>query len=60
MPNVKEIEYASRETYQGEFRDNRKHGTGIFEYHNGDIYLGEWENDRYHGEGIFIHQNGER
>ncbi len=42
MRNVNEIEYSTRETYQGEIRDGKKHGTGIFEANNGDIYLGEW------------------
>jgi hypothetical protein len=37
---VHEIEYSTRETYQGEAKDNRKHGTGIFESTNRDIYLG--------------------
>ncbi len=45
LKNVREIEYSTRETYQGEVKDNKKHGTGIFEMNNGDIYLGEWEND---------------
>jgi hypothetical protein len=60
MRNVNEIEYSTRETYQGEIRDGKKHGTGIFEANNGDIYLGEWESDFYSGEGILIKKNGER
>jgi len=49
MPNVEEIEYSSREIYQGEFRQQLRAGTGIFEYSSGDIYLGEWHKDHYHG-----------
>ena len=30
MDNVREIEYSSREIYQGEFKNHEKSGTGIF------------------------------
>ena len=42
LKNVREVEYPTRETYQGELKDGRRHGTGIFESNGGDIYLGEW------------------
>lgn len=36
-------------TYQGQVKDGKRNGTGIFEYETGDIYLGEWENDSFNG-----------
>jgi hypothetical protein len=34
--------FSNGERYEGELKDNLKHGKGAFFYLNGDIYLGNW------------------
>ena len=31
--------------YQGEFKNNKKHGLGLYNMNDGTIYHGEWENN---------------
>lgn len=38
------------ESYTGDFRRGRKHGTGTLVYGNGDVYRGRWSNDHKHGK----------
>ena len=41
-------------TYEGEWRDGKKHGKGACTYHdNGDDYEGEWAEDKWHGQGVW-------
>ena len=39
--------------YYGDWRSDKKHGTGSFVYRNGDSYCGEWRNDVKHGKGVY-------
>ena len=39
--------------YQGEYKDDRKHGYGVFEWNDGRKYRGNWEKGKQHGEGEF-------
>ena len=39
--------------YYGDWRGDKKHGTGSFVYRNGDSYCGEWRNDVKHGKGVY-------
>lgn len=44
--------YFIKETYQGQWKDNMKHGYGVQTYKNGDRYEGQWLRDKRHGEGV--------
>lgn len=46
------------EHYDGEMRDGRSHGRGIYTFADGGRYDGEWMDGEVHGQGIFTHPNG--
>ena len=46
--------------YEGNFKDDKRHGSGTCEYANGDIYEGEWRNDQRSGRGLMLLANGDR
>jgi len=46
--------------YEGEFKDNKKHGVGRVWWSNGDRYVGEWRNDCKQGFGYMMWENGDR
>ena len=35
--------------YQGEFKDGKAHGKGVFVGNDSTMYKGEWKNDQYNG-----------
>ena len=37
--------YQNNDVYEGQFKDDKKHGDGIFTYNDGLIVEGVWEND---------------
>ncbi len=39
--------------YLGEWKDNKRHGQGIYKYVNGNKYAGEFKNNYLHGQGTF-------
>ncbi|QJR09397.1 hypothetical protein DSM104443_00441 [Usitatibacter rugosus] len=53
-------EYVSKAfQYQGEFKDNQKHGTGVYVWENGDRYQGEFADDRPSGKGKWTFASGD-
>ena len=36
--------------YDGDWKDDVRHGKGVFEYTNGDKYDGDWADDIQHGK----------
>ena len=46
--------------YEGEFRNNKKEGRGIYYLHNGNIYEGDIKNGKIEGRGIDYYNNGDR
>ncbi|MDA1332312.1 MAG: trypsin-like peptidase domain-containing protein, partial [Proteobacteria bacterium] len=57
--------YADGNQYVGEFRDDKKHGQGIFIFGSesqwaGAQYVGEFRDDKYHGQGTYILANGDK
>ena len=32
--------------YDGDWKDGKKHGRGVYRYANGNVYEGDWEDDR--------------
>ena len=43
--------------YEGELRNGKFEGKGIYYCKNGDKYEGEWRNDNPEGKGIFNHKH---
>ena len=37
--------WSSGAVYEGQFKDDKKHGHGMFKYADGDMYQGEFKND---------------
>lgn len=53
------VYWTTGERYQGEWRDNKKHGKGTVIYKNGDKYEGDWEFDMRQGLGtLWIFKEG--
>ena len=46
--------------YEGDWKNNKKEGKGIYYYNNGDRYEGNFINDKYDGKGVFYFSNGNR
>lgn len=45
--------------YEGEYRDDKKEGYGIFKWPDGRCYKGSWKNGKQHGKGTYVAANGE-
>ena len=49
-----------RDRYEGELRDGRNNGHGVYVWANGDRYDGEWKDGQSYGHGVFVAANGNR
>ena len=47
---IYKIKGIKKETYEGNFENNKKNGKGIYNFLNGDIYEGNFENDNFNGK----------
>ncbi len=55
LEGIGRFEYLNSSNYDGEWKENRKHGRGqLVEADGRSIYIGDWENDLKHGKGTFI------
>jgi hypothetical protein len=45
-------------TYEGEFRNGKRHGHGTLTRPSGTRYTGEWKDGARHGHGTFIWSDG--
>jgi len=43
--------YANGRTYEGYWRDDKRHGKGFEKFSNGDIFIGHFNKGRIHGKG---------
>ena len=46
--------------YEGEWKDDKKHGQGTIAFAEGDTYVGEFKNDNFHGHGTRNFANGDK
>lgn len=46
--------WLDKRRYKGTYKDDKKHGYGIFEWTNSKTYAGEWQFGKQHGKGITI------
>ena len=51
--------HGQAERYQGEFKDDRRHGRGTCIFPDGSRYTGEWSTGVIAGEGRYEHGNGD-
>src|SRR5688572_3996463 len=54
----KKYTYANGDTYDGEWKDDKRHGRGKF-ITSSFKYDGQWETDKRHGTGVLIEANGD-
>lgn len=45
------MSHANGDVYQGEWKDGKAHGYGVFVDLDGSMYEGQWKNDLQHGKG---------
>ena len=46
------------DTFEGEFKNNKKEGKGIMYFNEGEKYEGDWKNGIIDGKGIFNYKDG--
>ena len=44
--------------YEGEFKDGKYHGQGVFTWSDGARYEGEWKDGNRHGQGVYTDDDG--
>ena len=49
-----------RHVYEGDYRDGKLHGRGVYSWADGGRYEGEWRNGNRHGRGTFTWADGDR
>ena len=40
--------------HEGQYKDDRRNGSGIYHYEDGTFYIGAFENGNFHGFGSLI------
>ena len=43
----------SGKQYEGDFKDDKRHGQGVFRWRDGRVYDGQWKSGKQHGRGVF-------
>jgi hypothetical protein len=44
--------------YNGEWKEDRRHGQGTYSFVSGELYVGQWEMNKKHGKGRFEYASG--
>jgi hypothetical protein len=52
--------YSDGTTYEGEWKNSKRHGFGVWVRPDGTRYVGEWENNKPNGEGILFNADGSK
>jgi hypothetical protein len=48
---IKNFTFSYGDIYEGEWKDDKAHGYGVYHHLNGATYEGEWVEDRQNGKG---------
>jgi hypothetical protein len=51
--------FAEGQTYFGEWKNDKRHGQGVFKTPEGLTYVGEWKDDNMHGQGSATFPSGQ-
>ena len=51
---------ADEDTYDGEWKNEKRHGQGTYTSADGHKYVGEWRDDLPHGHGTYTFANGDK
>ena len=54
------VKFDNGEAYEGEWRNGKQHGHGIYTWARGHRYEGDWRDGKRHGRGIFTSAEGDR
>lgn len=48
----------SKERYEGQYKEDMRHGIGVQFWSNGDVYVGQWFKNLMSGNGIYYYNTG--
>lgn len=51
--------FVEKARYEGNFKDNMKHGVGKMTFPNGDTYEGQWVENKIQGEGSYVYKKSD-
>jgi len=51
---------ASGNRYEGQWKDGKMHGQGVFEFVNGNRYEGQFKDGKRNGQGVYEYADGTR
>ena len=57
---VSDIEKTKKKGYEGEMKDGKPHGRGIYIWSSGNMYEGEWREGKQDGQGTYTWSSGEK
>ena len=46
--------------YEGQFKDDKRHGNGFYRFEDGTFYIGGFENGNRHGFGSLNSEDGQK
>ena len=53
-----EVRYANGDVYEGQWKDGKPDGHGVYRYADDDVYVGEWRAGKKHGKGTLRNKVG--
>ena len=44
--------------YEGDYKDDKRHGRGVGRFASGAVYEGDYKDDKRHGRGVYRYADG--